>query len=56
MQVYDQENQKQEQKVISHLKKKKKKNKGWWGIHFHKIWNPDKEKSLTTGKEQEAWT
>lgn len=55
MQVYDQENQKQEQKVISHLKKKKK-NKGWWGIHFHKIWNPDKEKSLTTGKEQEAWT
>lgn len=25
MQVYDQENQKQEQKVISHLKKKQKK-------------------------------
>lgn len=43
IQGYNQENQKQEKKLYPINKGRR--------IQFQKIWNPDKEKSLKTGKE-----
>lgn len=45
---YDQQNQKQE-KCLSSIQKR-------MGDPFPKTANPDKEKFLKTGKEQEVWT